>query len=155
VRAASTVKRRMLEIARSIRQTPPVGQGQAFDRFGQIVGSEHLGPVRRELVTDAGENVVRDPDRSAHLLAAWASLSDFAMASGNRSTALASDASAAGERRRPAIASAARAAARPGSTTGTVSVDSMGLDTTARPGRWPARIPRSDRSVRPKGRRQG
>ncbi len=106
-------------------ETPPVDQGQRLDRLGQIVSPKDLGPVDWQLFVDARRCVIRDPDRSAHVLAARASSSDLAIASGNRSTARASDASADDERGRAAIASLARAAARSGSTPGAVSVGSI------------------------------
>ncbi len=89
------------------------------------MGPKDLRSVNRELVADAGPCVIRNPDRSPHLLAARASSSDLAIASGKRSTALASDDSAVGERGRAATASPASAATRSGSTAGTVSVGSM------------------------------
>ncbi|MCP3989369.1 MAG: hypothetical protein GY724_09860 [Actinomycetia bacterium] len=89
------------------------------------MGSVDLGSVDRELVVDAGPCVIRNPDRPPHLLVARASSSDLVIASGNRSKALASDASAAGASGRAATASLASAVARSGSTAGKASVGSI------------------------------
>lgn len=113
--------RRVLDL----RETPPVDHGQSLDRFRQIVRTKDLGPVDRKLFNDAGYCMIRNADRPRHLVAARASSSDLVIASGSRATALASEASAAGDKGREAIESLARAAVRSGSTTGMVSAGSM------------------------------
>jgi hypothetical protein len=113
--------RRLLDL----RETPPVDHGQSLDRFRQIVRTEDLGPVDRKLFIDAGLCMIRNPDRPRHVVAARASSSDLVIASGSRATALASEASAAGDKGREAIESLARAVARLGSTIGMVSAGSM------------------------------